>query len=137
MLIFFMGDLSKFSEKIFWGINNVLADLYLKGKIPDAESDFGVGFDGKYSVVPFRVDDFATKEIGCSANSDDIKRRLDRWVEGGVWKIDRFLFGRDLTTALKKGDNLELFVEFPDNENWLREGSFYIPANSVKKYSVC
>ncbi|MCD4771003.1 hypothetical protein K8R30_01135 [archaeon] len=132
-----MGDMSKLSEKIFWGANNVVVDLYLRGEIPDAESDFGISFNGEYSVVPFRVYDFATKEIGCSVNSDEIKGRLDRWAEGGVWKIDRFLFGRDLTTALKKGDNLELFVEFPDNANWIGKGSFYIPADSVKKYSVC
>lgn len=137
MILFFMGDLSKFSEKIFWGANNVVVDLYLRGEIPDGWGDFGVSFNGEYSIVPFRVYDFATREIGCSPNSDDIKRRLDRWAERGAQKIDRFLFSRDLTSALKKGDNIELFVEVPDNTNWIERDSFYIPANSVKKYSVC
>jgi len=131
-----MGDLSKFHEKIFWGMDNAFVNLYLRGRIPSAGYDFGVSFDGKCSVVRFRVNDFATRDIDSPVAPGGIKKRLDEWAESGVQKVDRFLLEEDLTSSLKKGDNLELFVEFPDNANWIKKGFFYIPANNIKKYSV-
>ena len=129
-----MADMSSFGEGVFWGVDSSV-DLYLSGKIPGNGLDFGISFDGIYSVVPFKVDDFATREIeSCGFRYG--KKVLDNWVEEGVGKIDRFISKRDLTTALKKGDKIDLFIDSFINFNYIKKGSFYICADSIKKYSV-
>lgn len=132
-----MGDLSHLSKNIFSRVGH-LANLYLRGEVPSSKSDFAVGFDGERSIVPFRVYEFATREVeenvSCFVGKKEL---LDKWVEErGIERIDRFLYMRDLTAALKKGDNVELFVEFRNNVNWIREISFCILAEDIRKLSL-
>lgn len=119
------------SKEIFGNVRG--ADLYLFGEIPTKSSSFGPSFDGEICVVPFKLYEFATRDI-----YDDSwvgrKAALDEWVKkGGVENIDRFLAGRDLTSALKKGDVIELFVDFPPITSWREGGSNYVPAENIKK----
>lgn len=130
-----MEDLSRYNEHIFWNASS-RTDLYLKGGVPHEDSDFGTSFDGGICIVPFSAYSFATRDSH-DPIWEDKKQVLDEWVQnGGIEGINRFLTNRDLTTALKKGTQIELLAEFPGNVIWRERGSFYLPADSITAIKI-
>jgi hypothetical protein len=114
----------------------------LVGEVPNESSSFAVGGrierGGNNSefvtVVPFLphhcyIDNHAF-------NKEERERMIDWAKSGGIEKVIGFKSRRDLTSALKNGDNVSIYISPIQSSKVLEYGQIIIPAECVRGISL-
>ncbi len=117
---------------------NTNSSALLVGEIPRGGSSFAIGKRlndaGRSSqlvtVVPFLPHD-------CYVNNQDYneegRARIINWVSsGGIEKVVGFKSRRDLTSALKNGDNISIYISPIQSSKVLEYSQIIIPAECVR-----